>query len=268
MRRATLGSHARIVISCAKMRHAAVDGSGSRPRLVPSPVVAFLRGQTTAMSEHDAFGPSLRRQRVQRGITLEQIATATRIGRELWAAMERNDFSRWPRGIYARAYLRAYALETGADPDATVDEFCRWFPEGDRRAERVVREQAALVGHDLRWNDDLAVDRNRRASAPAAALPPLAFSQTGRIVGALADASLVLTAGLTVSATMSLGKATSVALCAILYHAIALVTLGCTPAAWAIDTYVASRHPSAPAHGSQKFPRVQRSSERVKAQRA
>src|SRR5438034_8579106 len=65
MRRATLGSHARIVISCAKMRHAAVDGSGSRPRLVPSPVVAFLRGQTTAMSEHDAFGPSLRRQRVR-----------------------------------------------------------------------------------------------------------------------------------------------------------------------------------------------------------
>ena len=90
------------------------------------------------MSEHDTFGPSLRRQRVQRGITLEQIASATKIGRDLWAAMERNDFSRWPKGIYARAYLRAYALETGADPDVTVDEFCRWFPEGDRRAERVV----------------------------------------------------------------------------------------------------------------------------------
>ena len=220
------------------------------------------------MSEQDAFGPSLRRQRVQRGITLEQIAAATRIGRELWAAMERNDFSRWPKGIYARAYLRAYALETGADPDATVDEFCRWFPEGDRRAERVVREQAALMGHDLQWNDDRAAEHNRRTSSPAPTLPPLAFSQTGRIVAALADASVVLTAGLTVSATMPIGKASSVALCAILYHALALVMLGCTPAAWAIDTYVASRHPAAPAPGSRRFSRLQQSTERAKAQRA
>jgi hypothetical protein len=220
------------------------------------------------MSEQDAFGPGLRRQRVQRGITLEQIAAATKIGRDLWAAMERNDFSRWPKGIYARAYLRAYALETGADPDVTVDEFCRWFPEGDRRAERVVREQAALMGHDLRWNDDRAAESNRRASSPAPVLPPLAFSQTGRIVAALSDASVVLTAGLTVSATLPIGKASSVALCAILYHALALVMFGCSPAAWAIDTYVASRHPAAPAPGSQRFPRLQRSSERVKAQRA
>src|SRR2546422_5912333 len=195
------------------------------------------------MSEQDAFGPSLRRQRVQRGITLEQIAAATRIGRELWAAMERNDFSRWPKGIYARAYLRAYALETGADPDATIDEFCRWFPEGDRRAERVVREQAALVGHDLRWNDDLAVDRNRRASPPAAALPPLAFSQTGRIVGALADASLVLTAGLPVCAPMSLRKGTSVALGAILSHANPRLTAGCSPAPSAIAELPATPPP-------------------------
>jgi hypothetical protein len=118
-----------------------------------------------------------------------------------------------------RVPLLAYALETGADPDVTVDEFCRWFPEGDRRAERVVREQAALMGHDLRWNDDLAAERNRRASSPAPLLPPLAFSQTGRIVAALADASLVIAAGLTASATMPIGKASSVALCAILYHA-------------------------------------------------
>ena len=220
------------------------------------------------MSEQDAFGPNLRRQRVQRGITLEQIAAATKIGRDLWAAMERNDFSRWPKGIYARAYLRAYALETGVDPDVTVDEFCRWFPEGDRRAERIVREQAALMGHDLRWNDDLAAARNRRASSPAPLLPPLAFSQTGRIVAALADASVVIAAGLTASATMPIGKASSVALCAILYHALALVIFGCSPAVWAIDTYVASRHPAAPAPGTQRFPRLQRSPERAKAQRA
>ena len=214
------------------------------------------------MSEQDAFGPNLRRLRVQRGITLEQIAAATKIGRDLWAAMERNDFSRWPAGIYARAYLRAYALEIGADPHVTVDEFCRWFPQGDRRAERVVREQAALMGHDLRWKDDLVAENDRRASSLEPELPPLAFSQTGRIVAAIADASAVLTAALTLSAMLPIGKASSLAACAMLYHAVALATLGCTPAVWAIETYLASWHPSARRAGAQRFFRLLRSSER------
>ena len=215
------------------------------------------------MSEQEAFGPNLRRMRVQRGITLEQIAAATRIGRDLWAAMERNDFSRWPAGIYARAYLRAYALQIGADPDVTVDEFCRSFPQGDRRAERVVREQAALIGHDLRWKDDLLVEHDRRASAPEPERPPLAFSQTGRIVAAVADASVVLTVGLTLSIVLPIGKAASLAACAMLYHAVALATIGCTPAVWAVETYLGSRHPSARRAGAQRFLRLLRSSERV-----
>ena len=81
----------------------------------------------------DAFGPNLRRIRLQRGITLKQLAEATKVPEDLWAALERNDVSRWPAGIFARAYVRQYALAIGVDPDSTVDEFCRWFPQGDRR---------------------------------------------------------------------------------------------------------------------------------------
>jgi hypothetical protein len=60
--------------------------------------------------------------------------------------------------------VRQYASAIGVDPDATVDEFCRWFPEGDRRAERVIREQAEIVGHDLDWDDEVpdAVEQDRR----------------------------------------------------------------------------------------------------------
>ena len=121
------------------------------------------------MSEREAFGPNLRRLRVQRGISLERIASATKVSADLWSGLEQNNFSRWPTGIYARAYVRAYAIEVGVDPDTTVDEFCRLFPNGDRRAERVVRKQAALVGHDLRWKDDLvgSVIDEKRASVPA-----------------------------------------------------------------------------------------------------
>jgi len=100
-----------------------------------------------AMSARDAFGPNLRRIRIQRGVSLESIAGATKVSVDLWKALERNDFHRWPSGIYARAYLRSYAEAIGVDAETTIDDFCRWFPQGDRRAGRTVREQAAIIGH-------------------------------------------------------------------------------------------------------------------------
>ena len=122
----------------------------------------------------DAFGPNLRRLRLQRGISLEKIAKLTNVPGDLFAGLERNDFSHWPVGIYARAYVRQYAYAIGADPDATVDEFCRWFAHGDRRAERVVREHSQIVGHDLAWREEIPVsagDVDRRGAVPASPRP-------------------------------------------------------------------------------------------------
>ena len=101
--------------------------------------------------------------------------------------MEKNDFSRWPNGIFARAYIRDYAKIIGVDPDTTVDEFCRWFPQGDRRADRQMLEHAELldhkpnlknevpanVGEDRRWSADKAAQEaaERAATTPAASQP-------------------------------------------------------------------------------------------------
>jgi transcriptional regulator with XRE-family HTH domain len=120
-----------------------------------------------ATMSREAFGPNLRRIRIQRGVSIEHIARAMKVPSELLDDLERNDFSRWPSGVYARAYVRQYAAAIGVDPHATVDEFCRWFPQGDRRAERIVREHADIVGHDLDWRDDLppnAGDSDRRGA--------------------------------------------------------------------------------------------------------
>ena len=135
------------------------------------------------MSEREAFGPNLRRIRVQRGISIDHLVSATNVGAALWEGLERNDLTRWPTGIYARSYVRSYATVMGLDPESTVDEFCRCFPQGDRRAESVIRGQAEIVGHsELQWRDPLpptAVDGDRRGggAAPPAArahLRPLA----------------------------------------------------------------------------------------------
>src|SRR5919205_398706 len=134
------------------------------------------------MSGREAFGPNLRRVRIQRGVSLQQIAEETNVSEVLWAAMERNDFSRWPNGIFARSYIRDYAKMVGADADAAVDEFCRWFPQGDRRVDRQIRGHAEIVNHkleakgelppgideDRRWQDEKAAQEaaERKASAP------------------------------------------------------------------------------------------------------
>ena len=128
------------------------------------------------MSERDAFGPNLRRIRVQRGVSIDQIVAGTNVGAPLWEGLEENDFARWPTGIYARSYVRSYAKAIGVDPEATVDDFCRWFPHGDRRAELVIRGHAEIIGHqDLQWRDHVpptVIEGDRRAGAAAKALPP------------------------------------------------------------------------------------------------
>ena len=102
-----------------------------------------------AMSDRETFGPRLRSERERRGISLETIASVTKVGAELWDGLERNDFSRWPTGIFARAFVRDYARAVGLDADEVVDEFCRLFAVGDRRAERMIKAHGALIGHDV-----------------------------------------------------------------------------------------------------------------------
>jgi transcriptional regulator with XRE-family HTH domain len=128
----------------------------------------------TLMSGREAFGPNLRRARIQRGVSLQQIATETNVSEVLWAAMERNDFSRWPNGIFARAFIREYCKLIGADPDATIDEFCRWFPHGDRRLLPQIKGQAEIVNHSLEVGNELPkhVVEDRRWSPDKGTEPP------------------------------------------------------------------------------------------------
>jgi transcriptional regulator with XRE-family HTH domain len=119
------------------------------------------------MSERETFGPRLRRERERRGISLETIASITNVSVELWKGFEANDFSRWPAGLYARAFVRDYAKAVGVDADEVVDDFCRLFPLGDRRVVPLIRAQAELIGHEPEATDDPSlipggVDRRAR----------------------------------------------------------------------------------------------------------
>ncbi|HYM21852.1 MAG TPA: helix-turn-helix transcriptional regulator, partial [Vicinamibacterales bacterium] len=74
------------------------------------------------------FGGRLREARERRGVTLRQIAAATKISVRVLEGLERNDISLLPGGIFCRAFVRSYAIEVGLDPEATIQDFIGAFP--------------------------------------------------------------------------------------------------------------------------------------------
>ena len=116
----------------------------------------------------------LRLHRERSRVTLDQIAAATRVRRELFEGLEHNDLANWPRGLYARACVRAYASLVGLDPADTLDEFCRLFPHGDRRAGPALRQIAAIISTPSEYRDETRAAERRRVpplSGTSAAAP-------------------------------------------------------------------------------------------------
>ena len=74
------------------------------------------------------FGARMRRMREERGVSLRQIADTTKLSVGALEALERNDISRLPGGIFSRGFVRSYAVEVGLDPEQTVREFLAQFP--------------------------------------------------------------------------------------------------------------------------------------------
>ena len=119
------------------------------------------------MTPQEAFVTRLRRHRERNRVSLDEIASETRINRAQLEAFEQHDMSGWPRGLYARAWIRAYASAIGFDPIDTIDEFCRLFPQGDRRAGQTITEIAAIVASPSQYRDeaDMLPHADRRAPA-------------------------------------------------------------------------------------------------------
>jgi len=62
-------------------------------------------------------------------MTLREIADTTKLSIRTLEALERNDISRLPGGIFSRGLVRAYAEQIGADPESTVEDFIARFPD-------------------------------------------------------------------------------------------------------------------------------------------
>jgi cytoskeletal protein RodZ len=85
------------------------------------------------------FGEHLKREREMRGVSLEEIAAATRISTRFLEALENERWEELPGGVFNRGFIRSIAHFLGLDEDALVAEYA--LETKDRPGPRVIALQ-------------------------------------------------------------------------------------------------------------------------------
>ena len=148
-----------------------------------------------------AFCTQLREARVRRGIALRTISVHTKISEGLLADLERCELSRWPSGIYRRAFFREYAAMVGMPGESTVSEFARLFPDDVEQA-----TSELLVPGPLRLT--LARSFGRQLSpiyAVAAVVDLAAITISALVIAKLAHVNLWFSFGVMAVAYQTVG---------------------------------------------------------------
>jgi len=73
--------------------------------------------------QHLSFGRYLRFVRLEKGIDLETVAAATRIGTRVLRSIEDEDLAELPAEVFVKGFLRAYARQIGVDGDDVVARY-------------------------------------------------------------------------------------------------------------------------------------------------
>jgi cytoskeleton protein RodZ len=74
-------------------------------------------------------GESLTRAREARGLTVDDVSSATRIRAGLIRCIERDDYDACGGAVYARGHIRSIARVIGVDPEPLIEEFDRAHSE-------------------------------------------------------------------------------------------------------------------------------------------
>ena len=196
------------------LAHHADDGLTSTARAL-TPVPDRVERELAAVELRQAFCAQLKAARERKGISLRTVSDTTKVSESLFADLERCDLSRWPTGIYRRAFFREYAAFIGMPGESTVSEFVRLFPEDLDRGSA----PDTLVPGPLRLT---FARRSWRQLSPLSA----------RAAGL--DAVAVLLASAAVAWLAGTGLWTTLGVVALCYHAAATAVIGCSPGTWLI----------------------------------
>lgn len=121
-------------------------------------------------SELASFGEELRREREIRGISLKEIADATKISKRFLEAIERNDHKTLPAPVFTRGFVREYARYLGLNAEEMVNRY-NYAAAGDDRIEKTIHLERLIQPQGLHAGREGVGDAT--ATRAAAGLPEL-----------------------------------------------------------------------------------------------
>ncbi len=80
---------------------------------------------TSSGPEEPGIGTALRKARIQKGLSLEEVEQETKIRKRYLDGLEREDYDLLPAAVYVQGFLKTYANYLGLDGDAISQEFKR-----------------------------------------------------------------------------------------------------------------------------------------------
>ncbi|MGO9323471.1 MAG: helix-turn-helix domain-containing protein [Terracidiphilus sp.] len=86
-----------------------------------------LGSLTLVWSPMGSFGEDLRKERLARGIALEDISAVTKISQRHLIALEQEKFRQLPGGILSKGIVRGYASAIGLDPQDWTERFLQAY---------------------------------------------------------------------------------------------------------------------------------------------
>jgi len=113
-----------------------------------------------------SFGERLKKEREQKGISLEDISLETKIGTRLLRALEEEHFDQLPGGIFNKGFVRAYARHLGLDEEQTISDYMSAIgtpppvveeafpiqvPRRDSSSERMLRRVQSAAPQEIPW---------------------------------------------------------------------------------------------------------------------
>lgn len=181
----------------------------------------------------ESFGRRLRSERERRGIVLETIAASTKIKASLLRDLERGDLSKWPRGIFKRAFVREYAASVGLVPEPIVAECVRLFPDEDSGQARISEQPSEL--------------RLTLADGGRPALPTLAI----QVTTAVFEICLIMAVARTLTSLTGWTFGPICGAVALTYYGLASALCGRSPGLWWLHRF---RQPHVAGHRTVRTP--------------
>lgn len=135
------------------------------------------------------IGEILKRTREAQGITLEEVAEATKIRRKYLEALENEAFDVLPGEVYAKGFATAYLKYLGIKDDPTVVEVMRPKTQAPEEPAHVEDEQAKERRSRVARQTKQAP---RRKKSPAASFEEKPLSKNASLIVILSVAAIIL----------------------------------------------------------------------------